>query len=207
MKCIFLAAALALAQPALAETDVARVVNTARSVFPELPPVRFVEDIEDICGGSFDGQGAYCPSERQIFVAADLPLSPKGPYILAHLYGHAMQVTFGVADVALAAIQAERSREAELRGMVTRQVECLAGVLLSNAGLERPDLAVLFEGEPMTGSHWGRNPVREGPSVSIGAPARQEWLSRGFAAGHPDACSVGEMDVSLIAQRYQPGVD
>ena len=190
---------LLAASPVQANDWLEALTARTAAAFPQVPPVEQVADMGVVCGGEFEGQGAYCPTETRIVLVENIAEDPRGPYILAHLYGHALQVTYGVADVALRAIQADRAREAELRGMVTRQVECLAGVLLRRAGLPRPDLAALYVGEPMTGSHWGRNPVRLGPRVSIGLVARQDWLDRGYASAAPTECTVGEMSVDLIA--------
>ena len=93
--------------------------------------------------------------------------------------GHAIQVKYGVADIALRKITDERSREKELRGMVTRQVECIAGVLFARAGLPNANLKRLYKTEPFTQSHWGREPLSRGPKVSIGLNARAEWFSKG----------------------------
>lgn len=181
-----------------ADDWLSQLVTRTENSFPDIPPVELTSDVRSVCGGEFDGQGAYCPSETRIVLAEGVPDDPRGPYIVSHLYGHALQVTYGVADVALAAIQSDRAREAELRGMVTRQVECLAGVLLRRADLPLPDLAALYGEEPMTGAHWGRNPVRLGPQVSIGLRARQEWLANGYSAADPARCSVEEMSSDLI---------
>lgn len=186
--------------PLMAQDWLPRLVVRTEAAFPGVPPVTLTADLRAVCGGEFEGQGAYCPSETRVVLPENIGDNPQGPYILAHLYGHALQVTYGVADVALAAIQSDRAREAELRGMVTRQVECLAGVLLARAGLPRPDLAELYEEEPMTGAHWGRNPVRLGPRVSIGLRARQNWLDAGYAAADPSECTLGDMAADLIAE-------
>jgi len=111
---------------------------------------------------------------------------------MAHVLGHAIQVRHGVADVALRAIRSRRSEEQALRGMVTRQVECVAGVLMATAG-EQPAMLRGFGQEPFTGSHWGRDPLNQGPRVSIGLEARAEWYEIGYAARDFAACTVGEM--------------
>ena len=91
------------------------------------------------------------------------------------------------------------SEEQALRGMVTRQVECVAGVLMATAG-EQPAMLRGFGQEPFTGSHWGRDPLNQGPRVSIGLEARAEWYEIGYAARDFAACTVGEMSSELIVQ-------
>ena len=203
MKRLVLFFWLALGQVAVADPDLDGLIASIHADFAGLPSVVAVGDISEVCGTGAEGLGVYCPRERQIFMAQTAENPDQAAYTLAHLYGHAMQVRYGVADVALAAIRADRPREAELRSMVTRQVECLAGMMLARAGFRRPDLNTIFETEPMTGSHWGRNPVRNGPRVRIGMAARNAWLARGYDAGHPNACDVDEMPVEMITRQFR----
>ena len=84
--------------------------------------------------------------------------------------------------------------------MVTRQVECLAGVLTARAGVPSRDLLSLFSTEPFTDAHWGRRPLNVGPKVSIGLDVRAEWYQIGFEAADFSVCSVGEMAADLIVQ-------
>jgi len=196
-------ALLLLASPAFADDRIDRLVAATQAAFPRAPGVEIVADIGAVCGGGADGAGVFCTSQNRIYLSRAALSGADMPYVLAHLYGHGLQVRYGVADVALAAIRADRGREAELRGMVTRQVECLAGMLLARSGNARPGLSALYGAEPFTGSHWGRQPVRTGPRVSIGIAARQEWLARGHAAAAPGVCSVGEMSAELIVAADQ----
>lgn len=200
MKSLATCMVLFCATSAWADIAIDRLVAAAQRSLPQLPVVHIAADIAQVCGGAAHGPGVYCPSEGLIFVSQDVIGTPQAPYVLGHLYGHAAQVTYGVADIALAAIRADPAREVELRGMVTRQVECVAGVLVARAGLGPLDLNNLFDAEPMTGSHWGRNPVRTGPRVSIGLQARAEWFAIGQVAPTFDACSLGEMSADLIAR-------
>ena len=191
-----------LAGPGAADPAIDRLVAATQAAFPRAPAVVIGADVSGECGGGHGKPAIYCTSDNRIYLRADLT-GRAGAYALAHLYGHGLQVRYGVADLALAAIQADRAREAELRGMVTRQVECLAGMLVARAGLDLPPLTVFHTAEPFTGSHWGRRPVRAGPQVSIGLAARAEWFARGQAAGHPAVCDVGEMSADLIVAADQ----
>lgn len=189
----------ACAQISLAETFEV-VTQAADASFANLPVVMDVADVSSRCQGDAGSNPLvrYCTSEDTIFFDSARVRPRAQAYLLAHVFGHAVQVKHGVADVALALIRANRDQETELRGMVTRQVECIAGVLLARAGLLRPDLSALFSAEPFTGSHWGRTPMSGGPKVSIGLLARQEWLDRGYGAGNPSVCGVGEMSAELL---------
>lgn len=108
-----------------------------------------------------------------------------------------------MADVALREISTRRSEETALRGMVTRQVDCLAGVLMAHAGLPFQPLESMFEDESFTDAHWGRSPLNSGPRVSIGLDARAQWYRTGYTEADVAACSVGEMSAGLLvaAQR------
>ena len=195
-----------MASPAAA--DPFAVVDAARAMFDRVPQVQVIDpEGEPPCGAGDETNEAafYCTSDKTIYHVADFASTPQAGYEMAHLLGHAMQVEHGVADVALREISRRRDEEEALRGMVTRQVECVAGVFVARAELDPVDLAQLFEDEPFTHSHWGRSPVNEGPRVSIGLAARQEWFDIGYGARDVAACSVGEMvaDLLVAAQKSE----
>lgn len=172
---------------------------TAQRLFDDLPDVQERADYTEICGigARTNPNIAYCTTQNVIFVSESFVDRPQAAYEMAHVLGHAIQVRHGVADVALRAISSRRSEEQALRGMVTRQVECVAGVLMAQAG-EAPIALREFVSEPFTASHWGRNPLNAGPRVSIGLGARAEWYDIGYNATDFAACSVGEMSSQLI---------
>lgn len=178
------------------------LVAGAHQTFSRLPEVELTQNLGGKCkaGRQSSPYALYCSDENRIFVAADLA-DTQGEgvarYMVAHLFGHAVQVRHGIANRALRAIQADRAREAELRGMVTRQVECIAGVLVGRIG-EGGDLDDLFEAEPMTDSHWGATPLSRGPRVSIGLSERAKWFARGATTKDFANCAVGEMGAELI---------
>lgn len=185
--------------------QLAPVVASANERFGRLPSVALTNRFSRICGGDrqSDPWVRYCSSKNVIYVdaglAADVPDVGAQQYLLAHAYGHAIQVRHGVASFALRLIRSEPQREAELRGYVTRQVECLAGVLIA-AGTSVPvkGPSDWFNSEPFRGSHWGASPIRRGPQVSIGLGARHEWYLRGRTSGQYSSCAVGEMGTTLI---------
>ncbi len=190
--------------PTCAAADYKSVESAATSAFDRMPPVVVVEVIAGNCGANagVNPKTAYCTSQNTIFVSEQATNLPETPYLIAHLYGHAAQVRHGVADVAFAVIRSRPNEEAALRGMVTRQVECLAGMYMALAGLKELSLTDWFNEEPFIGSHWGRNPLSRGPGVSIGLAARDEWFQIGQKAVHPSACSVGEMNAELLVRAY-----
>ncbi len=194
-------AATGLAGPGMA-TPVSDLENTARQTFDNLPEIVRVDSVAGKCRGDADSNMfvRYCSSEDRVYLSKAIKDDVKAAYLLGHVLGHAVQVKHGVADVALAMIRANRPRETELRGMVTRQVECIAGVLLARANVPLPDLIQNFGAEPFTGSHWGRTPLSGGPKVSIGLAARQTWLRRGHRTQDFQACANGDMGAELLLE-------
>jgi len=176
-----------------------QIAKTAQRLFPDMPPLDPVLRVEGSCGADehVHAQMAYCTTRNVILYRQDSFFAPWEAYELAHLYGHAVQVRHGVADVALREIRARPSEEAKLRGWVTRQVECIAGFIYQEAGLPPFSLIDTYEAEPLTNSHWGRDPLSQGPKVSIGLAARQEWFAKG-AEADLSACAVGEFGAELL---------
>ncbi|KNG95555.1 hypothetical protein ATO11_02900 [Pseudaestuariivita atlantica] len=190
---------LALSAAGSAQADPVAVHDAATRLFPDMPEV--VETAApDRCGldQTVSAPMVHCTSDNTILVRPGALSAPDAGYRMAHVLGHAIQVRHGIADIALREIRRRRDEEAALRGLVTRQVECLAGVLFAEAGLPATDLATLYAEEPHTGSHWGRDPLRRGPQVSIGLAPRAEWFSRGQAEGEVAACAVGEIPVAPL---------
>lgn len=177
------------------------VHETARGVFDRLPDVQARVDFANLCGMGRNSNPhiGYCTTQNMIFVSTDFERRAAASYEMAHVLGHAIQVRHGVADVALRAIRNRRSEEEALRGMVTSQVDCVAGVLMALAGEPRFDLRALGA-EPFTDAHWGRDPLNGGPRVSIGLEARVFWYDTGYNAQDFAACSVGEMSADLIVR-------
>jgi hypothetical protein len=185
--------------------DVAVISAAAERHFARMPQVEIVSKIAGTCGADrlVNPDIAYCTSENRIILARAAAGSPTIGYKLAHLYGHAVQVRHGVATVALATIRARPKEEAALRADVTRQVECIAGVIHARSGLPPLSLMVLFREEPMTGSHWGRAPLRRGPRVSIGLSERDAWFQKGQEAGHPRVCSTVSFPADLVVRAFR----
>lgn len=178
---------------------------TAQSLYSKMPNVAIVDQISGNCGATSEVNQrlVYCTSRNTIYVARGILDDPSIGYELAHQFGHAIFVQHGVADVALAAIQANRPQEAFLRGQVSRQIDCLAGVIYARAGLAPATLRDWFAQEPFTGSHWGRNPLRVGPKASIGLDARDAWFVKGQKGAEPSVCAVPELPIELLVDPFR----
>lgn len=178
------------------------VERMAHRTFDNLPDVELVDVMPDTCGADPDTNPdmRYCTSENRITLR-DQSENPEGTrrmaHALAHGFGHAIQVRHGIADIALREVRSRPSEEAELRRMVTGQVECLAGFLIARSGFAPVDLREIYDVEPFQDSHWGSNPLRVGPKVSAGLEFRADWIRTGFEQGI-SACTVGEIDVGVL---------
>lgn len=200
----YILSVLLLGQTALAD-PVQDVVDVAQTAFDDMPQVVRVGQIAGNCGAdeAVNPVVAYCTSLNQIFLVKDVEVSAMTAYEVAHLYGHAVQVQHGVADFALGQIRQRPAEEDMLRGLVTRQVECIAGFFMARAGLGTFDLNRAFAEEPFTHSHWGRDPLRIGPKVSIGLAARAEWFAIGLQ-GNIAVCAPGEFTSDLLVAALSP---
>jgi hypothetical protein len=183
---------------------VAQIETAAKAAFARMPDVVVVDRIAGQCGADagVNDAVAYCTSRNQVLLAQSARDLPTTPYLLAHAYGHAVQVQHGVADVALRAIRNRPNDETLLRGLVERQVDCIAGAVTGLAQVDVPPLDGLFTSEPSTDVHWGRDPLRIGPQASIGLAARTEWFARGQSDGLA-ACAPGEFGADLLLRAFQ----
>lgn len=198
----FLTILAVLAGPAVAD-PVADIMAAAEASFDHMPDVRRVHEIAGRCGADAEvnSRVVYCTSQNTIFLHRDSAPDLLTAYALAHVYGHAVQVQHGIADVALQAIRSSPSNERALRGDVTRQVECIAGFLWALAALPPTELSELTATEPFTGAHWGRNPLRIGPRVQIGLKARARWFRIGQTIDL-NACAPGAFSSDLLVRAF-----
>lgn len=179
------------------------LVDAADKTFLRLPDVYFKKSLKGLCGAgrASNPYVLFCSAERRIYMrtgVVDAFGVGAAGYLLGHVYGHAAQVKYGVATIALATIRANRDREDELRGYVTRQVECVAGVLNNRAGLVDGGPKDWFGTEPLADSHWGASPIARGPVVSIGLDQRHEWFLKGLKSGDFKECSAGVFPADLL---------
>lgn len=183
-----------------------RIYEVAKATFIGMPPISRGYFDPMTCGGDGDDVNPYarfCSSERRIYINYANRPDIEVAYEVAHLLGHAVQVKIGIADIALAAITSEPEREQELRAMVTRQVECIGGVLFARAGVDRTSLKSIFTSEPFVGRHWGRNPLRRAPKVKIGLDERDKWFLKGQDAAEFSVCADGDISSDLLVSADQ----
>ena len=183
----------------VAADPVDNVAAAAQAAFDQMPDLRRVDRIAGLCGadGTVNDQVAYCTSRNVIYVTDAAARLPESAYLVAHVFGHAVQVRHGVADVALGQIRARRDEEQMLRGQVERQVDCIAGFLVARAGLGPARLADWMTDDPLAGPHWGRDPLRVGPAVGVDLDARDTWFQRG-QGGDLGACATAEFGADLL---------
>ncbi|MEL6571021.1 MAG: neutral zinc metallopeptidase [Pseudomonadota bacterium] len=177
-----------------------QVFAAATESFDRMPALRMVDEIAGNCGAdtSVNAEVAFCTTANRVFLTTTARQQPYAPYLVAHVLGHAVQVQHGMADVALREIRQRRSEERQLRTYVESQVNCIAGVLYQRAGLPTASLTDWFDNEPLTDPHWGRNPLRQGPTVSITLDTANAWFQQGQRAGDPAVCAVGEFGADLL---------
>ena len=183
---------ICLGQAAQAD-PIAAMSDAATKAFSRMPDVVIVPQIAGNCGATpaVDQRVAYCTTSNEILVSAAAQTLPELTYLLGHAFGHAVQVQHGVADIALRDIRNRPEDETMLRGLVERQVDCIAGFLTARAGLAPNDLTDFFVADPMTQPHWGRSPLRIGPVVDVPLSARADWFGIG-QQGDIGACAPGE---------------
>jgi hypothetical protein len=181
------------------------VLESASRVFDRMPQLRIEPSIVGHCDAdeNVNADVIYCTTANVIVMSAAAQRSDRGPYQIAHLLGHAIQVRHGIADFALGQIRARRDEEVYLRGLVARQVECLAGMLYARAGLPAAQITDWFDEEPFAGRHWGRDPLTIGPQVSIGMDARNEWFVYGQTVTTPASCAVGELPAGPLVDAFK----
>lgn len=189
-RSITLSLILLLCASPVAADPVADVVAAAGAAFDRMPALVRVDAIAGRCGAddSVNSSVAYCTSANTVFLAEAAIDAPQTAYLVAHAFGHAVQVQHGIADLALAQIRSRPFDEPLLRGLVERQVDCIAGFLMARAGQMPTRLTDWLSDDPLAGPHWGRDPLRVGPSLRLDLAARDEWVQRG-QGGDLAACA------------------
>lgn len=181
------------------------VATVARAAFDQMPDVRRVARIAGECGAdeTVNDQVAYCTSGNVIYVTDAVAGLSQSAYLVAHAYGHAVQVRHGVADVALAQIRTRRDEEPVLRAQVEGQVDCIAGFLVARAGQASGRLVDWMSDDPFAKAHWGRDPLRVGPTVGVDLAARDDWFQRG-QGGDLAACATADFGADLLIAALNP---
>lgn len=195
---------LSLCATAAAADPVDDVLAAANARFAFMPTLRMVDQILGNCGGSQETHDhvAYCTTAGEILITKAARALPQAPYLVAHALGHAVQVRHGVADVALATIRSNRAQESYLRTNVEQMVDCIAGVLVSQAGIAPTDLGDWFATDPFADAHWGRDPLSSGPVISVPLDMRQEWFDMG-QGGFIGACATEAFGAELLLKAYR----
>jgi len=180
------------------------VMRVAQARFDRMPSLQMVDRISGNCGAKslVNNQIAYCTTTNSLLMSPAARALPQAPYLVAHVLGHAVQVKHGVADVALATIRANRAQEPFLRTNVEQMVDCIAGLLVFEAGHAPANLNVWMSDDPFAGPHWGRKPLTEGPVISLPLDMRNDWFRRG-QGGFIAACATEVFGSDLLVKAYR----
>ena len=180
------------------------VMAVADARFARMPQLMMVDQIDGNCGakGAVNDQIAYCTTLNRILVTPAARARPEAVYLVAHVLGHAVQVKHGVADVALRTIRANRDQEPYLRTNVEQMVDCIAGVLVAQAGHAPANLGSWVSADPFSDVHWGRDPLSVGPVVSLPVEMRNQWFARG-QGGDIAVCATQEFGSELLVKAYR----
>lgn len=199
-----LAMILGLWSSVLTADPVDDVMAVANARFANMPQLQMVDTIAGNCGAkpNVNRAVAYCTTTGTIHLTRAARMTPQAPYLVAHVLGHAIQVRHGVADVALAAIRANRAQEPALRTNVEQMVDCIAGLLMFHAGHTPSNLTVWFETDPWAEPHWGRKPLSAGPIISVPLEMRNDWYRRG-QGDYLSACATQVFPVDLLLKVYR----
>lgn len=159
------------------------------------------------CGAAQSAMGPfYCPSDQGIYIDTDFyremeqRLGAGGDfaraYVMAHEYGHHIQMLTGVADQVRAAQQRNARAANQLQVRMELQADCYAGVwaaknkdLIEPGDIEEGLNAAHQIGDDTLMRNAGQRPVEE--AFTHGSSAqRTEWLRRGLETGNEDSCDT-----------------
>ena len=156
------------------------------------------------CGAAQSAMGPfYCPSDQGIYIDTDFyremeqRMGAGGDfarvYVMAHEYGHHVQMLTGMADQIRSAQQANPQLANRLQVAMELQADCYAGVW---AGRNRDRIEPGDVEEGLTAAHAigddtltrGRAP--EAAWTHGSSAQRMEWLRRGIQTGDEDQCDT-----------------
>jgi len=147
----------------------------------------------------------YCPADEKLYLDLDFAAELAEPgsggaeglaYVVAHGIGHHVQALTGVERRVQRDARAQPAREGELVLAMELQADCFAGVWAkaSGARLLTAENAASAIAAVVTIAARRRGGAHEGgPSetwLHSDPGARLTWLTRGMAAGDPDACDT-----------------
>jgi predicted metalloprotease len=159
------------------------------------------------CGAAQSAMGPfYCPSDNGIYIDTDFyremeqRMGAGGDfarvYVMAHEYGHHIQMLTGIADQVRSAQQQSPQRANNLQVRMELQADCYAGVWAAK-NRDRIEPGDIEEG--LNAAHQigddtlmkaaGRRPVEEAFTHGTSAQ-RMEWLRKGIETGNEDACDT-----------------
>ncbi|MDE1917301.1 MAG: neutral zinc metallopeptidase [Sphingomonadales bacterium] len=159
------------------------------------------------CGAAQSAMGPfYCPADHGIYLDTDFyremdqKLGAKGQfarlYVIAHEYGHHIQVLRGVSDKISRLQQSEPDQANHLSVMLELQADCYAGVWAAKNRdrLEPGDMesglnAAHQIGDDVLLAAAGRTPT-ESAFTHGSAAQRMAWLKRGMETGDPAQCNT-----------------
>ncbi len=172
--------------------------------------VLFRDAVQSACGFAQSATGPfYCPGDEKVYIDlgfyADLARRFGAPgdfaqaYVLAHEVGHHVQTVLGISGQVRQA-QRSRPRDAnQLSVAMELQADCLAGAWAKSAArdnlLEPGDIeeglgAAAAVGDDRIQKMSGRGYVNPETFTHGSSAQRQEWFTRGFQTGDPDACDT-----------------
>lgn len=157
------------------------------------------------CGSAQSAMGPfYCPGDYGIYIDTDFytemeqRLGAGGDfarlYVMAHEYGHHIQMLTGIADQ-IRSVQQQRPNQAnQLQVRMELQADCYAGVwaALNRDRIEAGDMeeglnAAHSIGDDTLMRRAGRRPVEAAFTHGTSAQ-RMEWLRKGLESGSDEVC-------------------
>ncbi len=172
--------------------------------------VLFRDVVQSACGYAQAATGPfYCPGDEKVYIDLGFydelarrfgaPGDFARAYVLAHEVGHHVQMVLGISNQ-VRRLQRDNPRQAnDLSVRMELQADCLAGVWAKSAArqdlLEPGDLeeglgAAAAVGDDRIQRMSGRRYVNPETFTHGSAAQRQEWFTKGFQTGDPDACDT-----------------
>jgi uncharacterized protein len=181
-------------------------------VFADL--ILFEQGVETQCGVASSEVGPfYCPADQRVYIDLDFfrelnrrfgaPGDFAQAYVIAHEYGHHVQNLLGISDEVTRLQQANPDQANELSIRIELQADCLAGVW----GYTTQERGILSPGDLQEGltaaAAVGDDRIQKQASGTTNpetwthgsSEQRQEWFSKGFETGDPDACDTFNADI------------
>ncbi len=172
--------------------------------------VLFRDAVQSACGFAQSATGPfYCPGDEKVYIDlgfySELARRFGAPgdfaqaYVLAHEVGHHVQTVLGISNQVRQAQARNPRQKNQLSVAMELQADCLAGAwakaaarndLLEPGDLEEGLGAAAAVGDDRIQQMSGRGYVNPESFTHGSAAQRQEWFTRGFQTGDPDACDT-----------------